>query len=135
MAADSIRYRTLFRRIRELARPVGMIDDADDEPAAAPEPPKRPDGSTPFTHEASQFRRIGKKWGVYRTVGVGRAPPCPHCGKPYTGKIKVFVDLLVAFGGGTGGFLLTPNGTSPPRLKKEFPEQAEFDEKEILPES
>lgn len=54
---------------------------------------------------------------------------------PYTGKIKAFIDLLVAFGGGTGGFLLEAIGTAPPKLPKDFPEQTEFDEKEILPGS
>ena len=48
---------------------------------------------------------------------------------------KVFVDRIIAYGGATGGFLLTPNDVQPPRLEKEFPAQAEFDEKEILPES
>ena len=31
-------------------------------------------------------------------VRASLATPCPHCGEPYTGKIKVFIDLLVAFG-------------------------------------
>ena len=100
-----------------------------------PERPQRPEASLPFTHKTLAFRRIGKKWGVYREVGVGRAPPCPHCGEPYTGKIKIFVDRLIAFGGSTGGFLVTPNDTQPPRLARDFANQAEFDEKDILPES
>jgi hypothetical protein len=107
--------------------------DEDDNTELAPVRPKIE--SSAFTHRAQQFRRIGKKWGVYKTVGAARAAPCPHCGQPYTGKIKVFIDLLVSFGGGTGGFLIEANGTTPPKLPKDFPEQSEFDEKEILPGS
>jgi hypothetical protein len=110
-----------------------MLDEDEDDNEPRPQRPKRE--SNAFTHTASQFQRIGKKWGVYKPVGAGRVSPCPHCGQPYTGKIKVFVNLLVAFGGGTGGFLLQPNGTPPPTLQKDFPEQSEFDEKEILPGS
>jgi len=98
--------------------------------------PKRPDDRAgSFTHTTFAFRRIGKKFGRYLEVGVARLPPCPHCGAPYTEQSKVFLDRLVAFGGATGGFLLEPNGTAPPRLQRDFPEQTEFDEKEILPES
>ena len=86
-----------------------------------------------YTHKTYAFRRIGKKYGRYLEAGVARAPACAHCGAPYTGKIKVFVDRLIAFGGGTGGFLLEPLNTPPPRLPKDFPEQSDFDEKEILP--
>ena len=87
-----------------------------------------------YTHTAFAFRRIGKKYGRYLECGVARVPPCAHCGSTFTGKIKVFVDRLIAFGGGTGGFLIEPKGTAPPQLQRDFPEQAEFDEKEILPE-
>lgn len=109
-----------------------MAENEDDS-APAPARPKRAPNA--FTHRAAQYRRIGKKWGVYKKVGDARAAPCPHCGQPYTGKIKVFIDLLVAFGGGTGGFLVEPNGRPLPTLPKDFPEQTEFDEKEILPGS
>ena len=77
-----------------------MVED--DSPLAPVRPKREPNA---FTHTAAQFRRIGKKWGVYKTVGAARATPCPHCGQPYTGKIKVFIDLLVAFGGGTSASL------------------------------
>ena len=97
--------------------------------------PKRAERAEPFTHTTYAYRRIGKKFGVYKECGVARVPPCPHCGQPYTGKIKAFLDRLIAFGGATGGFLLEPNGAPPPQIPKDFPEQAEFDEKEILPES
>jgi hypothetical protein len=112
-----------------------MAENEDDN-APAPKRPKR--AIAAFTHTAAQFRRIGKKWGIYKTVGAARAAPCPHCGQPYTGKIKVFVDLLVAFGGGTGAFLVEANGAPLPTLPndlKDFPEQTEFDEKELLPGS
>jgi hypothetical protein len=91
--------------------------------------------SEPLTHKAFMFKRVGKKWGVYKEVGDSRVPPCPHCGKPYTVKIKVFLDRLIAFGGCTGGFLLTPNDMHLPQLQREFPGQQEFVEKDILPES
>ena len=106
---------------------------ADDPPP--PTRPNRPTAPASFTHTAFAFRRIGKKFGRYLECGVARVPACPHCGVPFTGKIKVFVDRLVAFGGGTGGFLIEPNGDPPPQLERDFPEQAEFDEKDILPGS
>ena len=106
----------------------------DDKPSArGPVRPNRPDTGGPFTHTSFAYRRIGKKFGRYLDCGVARVPPCEHCGAPFTGKIKIFVDRLIAFGGGTGGFLLEPNGTPPPQIPKDFPEQAEFDENEILP--
>jgi hypothetical protein len=106
-----------------------MVDD--DMPA-----PSRPKpAADQYTHTTFAFRRIGKKYGRYLECGVARAPACEHCGTPFTGKIKVFVDRLIAFGGGTGGFLLEPRNALPPRLPKEFPEQGDFDEKEILPAS
>ena len=111
-----------------------MADNDDELPSRTPVRPKRADAGL-FTHTAFAFRRIGKKFGRYLEVGVARLPPCPHCGAPYTEKAKVFVDRLVAFGGSTGGFLIEPNGSQPPRLQRDFPEQTEFDEKEILPES
>lgn len=114
------------------------MDDSEDHNIPAPVRPKQGSekrDSEPFTHTASQFKRIGKRWGVYKTVGAGRAAPCPHCGQPYTGKFKVFIDLLVAFGGGTGAFLLERTGMPLPMLPKDFPEQTEFDEKEMLPGS
>ncbi len=111
-----------------------MSDDTDNEFADAPMRPNRPAGSAD-THTAFQFRRIGKKWGVYKVCGVGRVPPCPHCGEPYRGKLKVFVDMLAAFGGGQGGFMLIPKGEAAPKIKKDYPEQAEFDDREIFPES
>lgn len=110
-----------------------MADE--DDIAAAPVRPKRTAPPEEYTHDAYAFRRVGRKWGVYRGVGVGRAPPCPHCGQPYTAPIKIFVDRLIAFGGSTGGFLLTAPGVQPPRLEREYAGQAEFDEKEILPET
>jgi hypothetical protein len=110
-----------------------MTREDNDESEPAPARPKRPEPAI-FTHKAFAFRRIGKKWGVYREVGVARVPPCEHCGAPSTGKVKIFVDRMIAFGGATGGFLLTANDVTPPRLERDFPEQKEFDEKEILPE-
>jgi hypothetical protein len=107
---------------------------ADDDEIPAPKRPKYPVQSEPFTHKALQFRRVGKKWGVYKDVGDARAPACEHCGAPYTGKVKIFIDRLIAFGGGTGGVLLTANDVPPPQLQREFPEQPEFNEDEILPE-
>src|SRR3954462_7068404 len=107
------------------------MDDDNDMPA--PVRPKQPEAN--FTHTTFAFRRIGKKYGRYLECGVARAPACEHCGTPFTGKVKVFVDRLIAFGGGTGGFLLSPVNTSPPRLARDFPEQSDFDEKEILPAS
>ena len=104
-----------------------------DDDMPAPSRPKQPDAG--FTHTTFAFRRIGKKYGRYLECGVARAPACEHCGAPFTGKIKIFVDRLIAFGGGTGGFLLEPVNTPPPRLAKDFPEQSDFDEKEILPAS
>jgi len=99
--------------------------------------PSRPHtgGGAFFSHTVFAFRRIGKKFGRYLECGVARVPPCPHCGAAYTGKAKVFVDRAIAYGGGTGGFLLEPNGTAPPQLERDFPEQPDFDEKAILPES
>ena len=108
---------------------------ADDDEIPAPARPKRPEQSAAYTHKAFQFRRIGKKWGVYKHVGDARVPACEHCGAPYTGKVKIFLDRLVTFGGGTGGVLLTATDVQPPRLQRDFPEQSEFDEKEILPEN
>ena len=104
-----------------------------DDDMPAPSRPKQT--AERYTHTTYAFRRIGKKHGRYLDAGVASAPACAHCGASYTGKIKVFVDRLVAFGGGTGGFLLEPATAPPPRLPKEFPEQGDFDEKEILPAS
>ena len=53
-------------------------------------------------------------------AGVARAPACAHCGAPYTGKIKVFVDRLIAFGGGTGGFLLEPRERTAAEIAEGF---------------
>jgi hypothetical protein len=111
-----------------------MTDDNESEQAEEPRP-KRPETLTPFTHKTSAFRRIGKKWGVYKEVGLAKAPPCPHCGAPYTGTVKIYVDRLIAFGGATGGFLLTANDVQPPQLQREFSGQQEFVEKDILPDS
>jgi hypothetical protein len=110
-----------------------MIDDSDEPSSPVPLRPKRP-ADSPMTHVTFGYKRIGKKFGVYKKVGVARVPPCPHCGKPYTGKIKAFLDRMISFGGATGGFLLEPTGTPPPKIPKDFPEQGEFDEKEILPD-
>jgi hypothetical protein len=107
----------------------------DDEPMPGPTRPGRSGATSGFTHTVFAFRRIGKKFGRYLECGVARVPTCEHCGEPISGKIKVFVDRLVAFGGGTGGFLIEPNGNAPPQLERDFPEQAEFDEKDILPGS
>jgi hypothetical protein len=108
---------------------------SDDSPMPGPTRPNRTGAVASFTHTAFAYRRIGKKFGRYLECGVARVPACEHCGAPFTGKIKLFVDRLVAFGGGTGGFLIEPNGTAPPQLERDFPEQAEFDEKDILPGS
>jgi hypothetical protein len=109
--------------------------DEDEIPPAAPVRPKRNEPNAPFTHKVLAFRRIGKRWGVYKEVGDGRTPPCPHCGAPYTATIKVFIDRLIAFGGATGGLLIAPTDKKPPALERDYPGQPEFDEKEILPES
>jgi hypothetical protein len=106
---------------------------ADDDDMPAPSRPKEPDPG--YTHGVYAFKRIGKKYGRYREVGDARAPACEHCGAPYGGKVKIFVDRLIAFGGGTGGFLLEPQNVPPPRLAKDFPEQRDYDEKDILPGS
>jgi hypothetical protein len=109
----------------------------DDEKTNEAEPlrPRRPQPVTPYTHRTFAFRRVGKRWGVYREVGVATAPPCEHCGRPYSGKVKIYVDRMIAFGGATGGFLLTANDARPPELKRDFPGQQEFVESDILPES
>src|ERR1700733_6671742 len=64
--------------------------------AARPTSSAQPFRPTPtsYTHKTSAFRRIGKKWGVYREVGVAKAPPCEHCGAPYTGTVKIYCDRL-----------------------------------------
>jgi hypothetical protein len=110
------------------------MSDNESEGDNLPQParPKLP-AAPPHTHTVSQYRRIGKRWGVYKTVGDASVPPCPHCGEPYTGRVKVYLDRLIAFGGGTGGVLLTPFKEPLPQLPKEFPEQREFDDKEIFP--
>jgi|ERR1700677_3643065 hypothetical protein len=107
----------------------------DESEDSEPLRPRRPEAPASYTHKTSAFRRIGKKWGVYREVGVAKAPPCEHCGAPYTATVKIYVDRLIAFGGSTGGFLLTANDVQPPQLKREYPGQPEFNEKDILPES
>src|SRR4051794_24874536 len=112
-----------------------MAEDNDESAQRTPLRPKRTGESAGFTHATFGYKRVGKKFGVYKEIGVARAPPCARCGAPYTGKIRAFLDRLVAFGGSTGGFLLEPNGTPPPQIPKDFPEQAEFNETEILPES
>jgi hypothetical protein len=111
-----------------------MADDSDEPAPLNPLRRKRADEG-PFTHTTFAYRRIGKKFGRYLECGVARVAPCEHCGAPATGSVKVFLDRLVAFGGATGGFLLKANGLAPPQPPRDFPEQTEFDEKEILPES
>ena len=108
--------------------------DNDEDNSIRPLRPRQPEPDAGFTHQTFAFRRIGKKFGRYLECGVARVPVCPHCGVAFTATIKVFVDRLIAFGGGTGGFLLKPNGSAPPQLTKDFPEQPEFDETQILPE-
>ena len=109
--------------------------DNDEDNSIKPVRPRLPEADAAHTHQTFAFRRIGKKWGRYLECGVARVPVCPHCGAPFTEAIKVFVDRLIAFGGGTGGFLLKPNGSAPPQLAQDYPEQPEFDENQILPES
>ena len=109
--------------------------DDDDSEMPAPTRPVRAGAPASFSHTVFGYRRIGKKFGRYLECGVARVPPCEHCGKPFSGKIKVFIDRLIAFSGGTGGFLVEPNGAAPPQIERDFPEQAEFDEKDILPGS
>jgi hypothetical protein len=100
----------------------------------APRRPKNAEHAEPFTHTAFAFQRIGKKWGVYREVGVARLPPCPHCGTAYGAKVKAFLNRL-PIGGFSGGLLLEAAGTSPPQIVPDHPGQAEVDEEVLLPES
>jgi hypothetical protein len=95
---------------------------------------KRPELGEPFTHAVFAFQRIGKRWGVYRDVGVARLPPCPHCGAAYDAKMKAFLNRL-PIGGFSGGLLIEATGTAPPQIAPDHPGQAEVDEDVILPES
>ena len=102
--------------------------------APMPRRPKRPERAEPFTHTAFAFQRIGKKWGVYREVGVARLPPCPHCGAAYGAKARAFLNRL-PIGGFSGGLLFDAAGTPPPQIAQDHPGQAEVDEDVLLPES
>jgi hypothetical protein len=92
---------------------------------------KKPPGE--FTHTTWAFRRISKKYGRYVEVGVARLPACPNCGAHPAASAKVFLDRL-PLGGFSGGLLLEPHDSAPPELPPEFPDQPDFDEKEMLPD-
>ena len=104
-----------------------------DDDMPAPSRPKQT--ADRYTHITLAFRRIGKKYGRYLECGVARAPACEHCGAPLYRQDQGICGPAIAFGGGTGGFLLEPPNAPPPKLPKDFPEQGDFDEKEILPAS
>lgn len=112
------------------------MNDSDDDMQHFPAP-RRPTTkrteTEPFTHTAFAFQRIGKKWGVYREVGVARLPPCPHCGTAYDAKVKAFLNRL-PIGGFSGGLLLETSGKAPPQIMPDHPGQAEIDEDVVLPE-
>jgi hypothetical protein len=101
--------------------------------ASLPGRSKRPELGEPFTHTAYAYQRVGKRWGIYREVGVARVPPCPHCGAAYDAKMKVFLNRLPV-GGFSGGLLIEAAGTAPPKIAPDHPGQAEVDEDVILPE-
>jgi hypothetical protein len=87
-----------------------------------------------FSHKTWAFRRISKRFGLYVECGVSRLPLCPNCGAHPTGDAKVYLDRL-PLGGFAGGLLMRYHSNTPPQLKPEYPGQAAFDEREILPES
>ena len=88
-----------------------------------------------YTHKTYAFRRIGKKYGRYLE--------CWRCARACLRALRRALyrqdqgicgpaDCLRRRHGRV--FAATPNAP-PPSLPKDFPEQSDFDEKEILPAS
>jgi len=99
-----------------------------------PRRPKRGEAvAEPFTHSAFAFQRIGRRYGVYREVGVARVPACPHCGEAYNGPVKVFLNR-VPIGGFSGGLLIETNGKAPPQIPPDHSAEREVNEDELLPQ-
>jgi hypothetical protein len=109
------------------------MNDDDMQPFREPRRPKRPESVEPFTHTAFAFQRIGRKYGVYREVGVARPASCPHCGAAYDGKVKVFLNRL-PIGGFSGGLLIETNGKAPPQIPPDHSTEREINEDELLPQ-